>query len=92
MRLEALLRSLQGILYQRQVALHDCALHEHSEEKVIGFSAGAAPLLDKAGASTAGRPVDAGVIAFDGAGAGSFIDVASRGRVWPREPIIKKTY
>ena len=38
-RLEALLRSLQGILYQRQVALHDCALHEHSEEKVIGFSA-----------------------------------------------------
>ena len=38
-RLEALLCSVQGILYQWQVALHHSTLHQHSEEEVIGFSA-----------------------------------------------------
>ena len=69
--------------------VHDAFQHV----KVIGFTAGAVPLLDKAGATTAGQPADAGVIALaDGGSSSSFLGAASRGRVWPREPIVKKTY
>ncbi|MGI4879468.1 MAG: catalase [Janthinobacterium lividum] len=69
--------------------VHDAFQHV----KVIGFTAGAVPLLDKAGVTTAGQPADAGVIALaDGGSGSSFLGAASRGRVWSREPVVKKTY
>ena len=69
--------------------VHDAFQHV----KVIGHSAGSAPLLDKAGATTAGQPADSGVVALaDNNATAGFIDAASRGRVWSREPTLKKSY
>jgi catalase len=69
--------------------VHDAFAHV----KVIGFTAGAAPLMEKAGAVTAGQPADAGVIALaDGGSASGFLDAAGRGRFWPRELVVRKSY
>lgn len=68
--------------------VHDAFSHV----KVIGYAPGAAPLLERAGAFKAGQPVDGGVIAIVDGGTSNFIGLASRGRVWAREPTVRKTY
>lgn len=67
--------------------VHDAFSHV----KVVGFSSGATPLLDKAGATNAGNPAGAGVVAIADDGS-AFIGLATRGRVWDRESKVKKTY
>jgi len=69
--------------------VHDAFSHV----KVIGHTPGAVPLMEKAGAVTPGQPADAGVLSLaDGGGVANFIAVASRGRVWAREPLVHKVY
>ena len=53
--------------------------------KVIGFVASANPLLAKAGV----KP-DAGIVAING-DAGPLIAAARKGRIWSREPSVRKT-
>jgi len=63
-----------------------------SHLKVIGYAPGAAPLLEKTGAVTAGQPVDAGVVAMANGGASNFLGHAARGRIWDREPMVRRVY
>ena len=67
--------------------VHDAFQHV----KVIGFVPAATALCDKAGATRGGKPEDGGVITLD-PGPSGFVDAASHGRVWAREPKIKRTY
>ena len=54
--------------------------------KVLGFSADAQPLLDKAGVQP-----DAGVVNLESAKAvGSYITTAKEGRIWAREPSMRR--
>jgi len=61
--------------------VHDAFAHL----KVIGHTPDAAVLLDKAGVVS-----DAGVISLGPAA--PFVTAASTGRIWPREPKVRKTY
>jgi len=49
-------------------------------------------LLERAGAITGGQPADPGVVALAGEGASNFLGVAARGRVWDREPMVRRVY
>ena len=62
---------------------HDAFAHL----KVIGHSAEAQPLLGKAGV----KP-DAGIVAFDKKAGSSFVKTASGGRIWTREPAVRKVF
>lgn len=63
--------------------VHDTFAHL----KVIGHTAEAQPLLDKAGVVA-----DAGVLAIDGHGGKAFLSTATKGRVWGREPTVRTTF
>ncbi len=63
--------------------VHDAFAHL----KVIGHTAEAQPLLDKAGVVA-----DAGVLAIDGHGAKAFLSAATKGRVWGREPTVRTIF
>ena len=62
--------------------VHDAFQHL----KVIGHSAEAQPLLDKAGVQP-----DVGVVALAG-DVQAFIDAAAHGRIWDREPTVRTVY
>ena len=55
--------------------------------KVIGHSADAQPLLDRAGVVA-----DAGVVALGRDAGHSFIEAVRQGRAWAREPSVRKVY
>ncbi len=61
--------------------VHDAFAHL----KVIGHTADAKALLDKAGVVG-----DAGIVSLGPAA--SFVTAASNGRIWPREPKVRKVY
>ena len=64
--------------------VHDAFAHL----KVIGHTAEAKMLLDKAGVVS-----DAGIVALGANGtAKQFVDAASGGRIWDREPKVRKVY
>jgi catalase len=52
--------------------------------KVIGMTAAAQPLLDKAAVEE-----DEGIIDLAGSGVAAFIDAAKQGRIWDREPKLR---
>jgi catalase len=56
--------------------------------KVIAHLPTTAPLLAKAGMSDADADNDAGLILLDAKSVADFIQVASGGRIWDREPMI----
>ncbi len=60
--------------------------------KVIGYAPGAASLLEKAGALAGGQPADAGVVALADGGASNVLAHAARGRIWDREPTVRRVY
>ena len=63
--------------------VHDAFAHL----KVIGHSAGAQPLLDKAGIKA-----DTGVVALGKHDGKSFMAAAGRGRIWDRERKVRKVF
>ncbi|MFO0745129.1 MAG: catalase [Myxococcota bacterium] len=73
-------------LLSKEAAAIDWLRDAFGHLKVIGFSAGAAALLNKAGVKH-----DRGVVAIDGAedGLASFVAEARSGRVWEREPKLR---
>ncbi len=69
---------------QRAVAwVHDAFQHL----KVIGHSAAALPLLNQAGVMP-----DDGIVNLDRAGVSAFGAAAARGRIWPREPLVRTMF
>ena len=62
--------------------VHDAFAHL----KVIGCNASAQPLLDAAGVAA-----DKGVVTIADA-ADSFVEVAGKGRIWEREPMVRAVY
>ncbi len=69
-----------------QAAAVDWASDAFAHLKVLGHTAGAQPLLDRAGV----KP-DAGIIALSSAKAvGAFITAAKKGRIWAREPNLRR--
>lgn len=69
---------------QRAVAwVHDAFQHL----KVIGHSATALPLLNQAGVMP-----DDGIVNLDKAGVSAFGSAAARGRIWPREPLVRTMF
>ncbi len=69
-----------------QAGAVDWASDAFAHLKVLGHTAGAQPLLDRAGV----KP-DAGVVAFGNAKAvGTFIATAKKGRIWAREPNLRR--
>ena len=63
--------------------VHDAFSHL----KVIGHSAAAKPLMDKAGVVA-----DTGVVAVDGHGGKTFLETAAKGRIWAREPSVRTIF
>ena len=63
--------------------VHDAFSHL----KVIGHSAEAKPLMDKAGVVP-----DKGVIAMKGHDASGYLHAAAEGRIWPREPTLRTVF
>ena len=55
--------------------------------KVIGHTAGAAKLLQRAGVAPG-----PGIIAMDGASAQPFLTAASKGRIWDREAEVRPIF
>jgi len=55
-----------------------------SHLKVIGHTAGAQALLQKANVAP-----DRGVVALSGSAVGAFVDEAAKGRIWEREPKVR---
>ena len=69
---------------QRAVAwVHDAFQHL----KVIGHSAAALPLLNQAGVMP-----DDGIVNLDKSGVSTFGAAAARGRIWPREPLVRTMF
>ncbi|MEN9931955.1 MAG: hypothetical protein RIS17_528 [Pseudomonadota bacterium] len=69
---------------QRAVAwVHDAFQHL----KVIGHTAAALPLLNQAGVMP-----DDGIVNLDKAGVSAFGTAAARGRIWPREPLVRTMF
>jgi len=58
--------------------------------KVIAYTPGAAPLFGKAAVSPDGDDKDAGLIPLDAGSVDAFIDSAAKGRIWAREPMVRK--
>jgi len=58
--------------------------------KVIAFVSGAQPLFAKGGLADADPANDKGLLVLSSASVGSFITAASEGRVWAREPLVRK--
>ena len=63
--------------------VHDAFAHL----KVIGHTAGAQALMDKAGVMP-----DAGVVAIGENGTSSFMTIASKGRIWDREASVRTVF
>ncbi len=63
--------------------VHDAFAHL----KVIGHTAGAKALMDKAGVVP-----DAGIVAVDGQGSMSLLGTAAKGRIWDREPSVRTVF
>lgn len=63
--------------------VHDAFAHL----KVIGHSAGAQALMDKAGVVP-----DAGVVTIDGHDGHAFLQAAAGGRIWAREPSVRTVF
>ena len=63
--------------------VHDAFAHL----KVIGHSAAAKSLMDKAGVMP-----DAGVVMVDGHGGKAFLEAAAKGRIWKREPLVRTVF
>ena len=59
--------------------------------KVIAYLPTAAPLFVKGGLSDATPDTDAGLISLPAASIDDFIQMASAGRVWAREPLVRKS-
>lgn len=73
----------------QQLGMHAAAVSfvqdAFSHLKVIGHTAAAAPLLQKAGVMP-----DSGIVAIDGVGSSErFIAAAAKGRIWGREPKVR---
>ena len=60
--------------------------------KVIAYLPTAAPLFVKGGLSDANPDTDAGLISLSTATIDDFIDAASAGRIWAREPQVRTVY
>ena len=63
--------------------VHDAFAHL----KVIGHSPAAKPLMDKAGVVP-----DLGIVAVDGADGTAYLETASNGRIWAREPSVRTVF
>ena len=63
--------------------VHDAFAHL----KVIGHTVGAEALMNKAGVMP-----DAGIVAMDAQGAKPFLEMASKGRIWEREPSVRTVF
>ena len=63
--------------------VHDAFAHL----KVIGHTAAAQPLMDKAGVVP-----DAGVVALNGHSGTAFLAMAAKGRIWGREPSVRTVF
>ena len=57
--------------------------------KVIAYLPSAAPMMVKAGLSDASPDTDAGLISLATASAADFVEAASNGRIWEREPLVR---
>jgi catalase len=76
-----------GALLAKDAAAVDFVRDAFGHLKVIGYTSGAAPLLEKAGISDSS---DEGVVSLAVLqSVGTFINVARRQRVWAREPAIR---
>jgi catalase len=60
--------------------------------KVIAYLPSAAPLFVKGGLSDANPDVDAGLINLPKAAVADFIAAAESGRIWAREPMVRKVF
>jgi catalase len=60
--------------------------------KVIAYLPSAAPLFVKGGLSDANPDVDAGLINLPKASVSDFVAAAEAGRVWAREPLVRKVF
>jgi catalase len=60
--------------------------------KVIAYLPSAAPLFVKGGLSDANPDADAGLINLPKAAVADFIAAAERGRIWAREPLVRKVF
>ncbi|OZA72706.1 MAG: catalase HPII, partial [Caulobacter sp. 39-67-4] len=60
--------------------------------KVIAYVPAAAPLFVKGGLSDANPDADAGLINLPKATVADFITAASGGRIWDREPLVRKVF
>jgi catalase len=69
---------------KREAAVLNFVRDAYAHLKIIGFTASSMPLLEMAGID-----IDDGVIELDSGGATAYIDVAKKGRLWPRAAVIK---
>jgi len=60
--------------------------------KVIAYVPAAAPLFVKGGLSDANPDADAGLINLPKASIADFVTAASTGRIWAREPLVRKVF
>jgi catalase len=60
--------------------------------KVIAYLPTAAPLFVKGGLSDATPDSDAGLIALPARSIGDFIEAAAKGRIWAREPQVRRVF
>jgi catalase len=81
------LSAAAGALLAKDAAAVDFVRDAFGHLKAIGYTSGAAPLLDKAGVA---EQADEGVVSLAVLqSVGTFITVAKRQRVWAREPSIR---
>ncbi len=73
----------------REAAAVNWLRDAYAHLKVIAHTAGAGPLFAKAGLTSDDTTTDAGLIALSRSTVANFIDVASNGRIWAREPSVR---
>jgi catalase len=78
-----------GEAMAREAAAVDWLRDAYAHLKVIAYSAGAGPLLAKAGLADEDTADDPGLIALSGSKVADFIKIASHGRIWTREPAVR---
>jgi catalase len=83
----AVLSAPAGVLLSRDAAAVDFVRDAFGHLKVIGYTSGAAPLLDKAGISAAGEEGVVSLAVLQSVD--TFIASAKKQRVWAREPHIR---
>ena len=76
----------------RQAAAVNFLRDAYAHLKVIAYLPVAAPLFAMAGLSPAVSEGDAGLIALDNASIDDFIAAAAAGRIWAREPRVRKIH